>query len=175
MSTMPVQKYLASSCIGDKSLERLASRLILDLLETAVKSTTRRNVNIVAHRLGTVKEALKTAVERLLVTTKECEVRETSCDLLSHSHVGLKHELFDEPVSIVGGVDAGIGGQSILVELEAELDIVNAESTGVESASTHLLSELMQDKNVFSDLARLVLLDLLLGSSPPSITFCASI
>ncbi len=64
---------------------------------------------------------------------------------------------------IVGRVDACVGGQSILVELEAELDVVDTKGAGLETASAHLLSQLVKDEDVSSDILGLVRLDLVLG------------
>jgi len=75
------------------------------------------------------------------VSTKKSLVRQASGDLAGDRDVGEEHELLDELVGLLAHKSGSVLGQALLVEAEADLDVVDAKGAVVETALAKVASE----------------------------------
>lgn len=75
------------------------------------------------------------------MTAKESLVGQASGDLAGDRNVGEEHELLDELVGLLADESGSVLGEALLVEAEADLDVVDAKGAVVEAALAKVASQ----------------------------------
>lgn len=131
----------AVHCASAQMLQRQPLGRVLHVHDRLHERAGRTAVEVDADLLHASDERLESAVDRRLVATEKGLIRQARRDLARDGDVGHEHEFLDELVRLLALVLVGVDRKAKLVESERDLDVVDAKSAAIETASTQLLGE----------------------------------
>lgn len=77
------------------------------------------------------------------MSSEQSLLRKTSSDLLSDSHVGKEHKLFDELIGLSTFLYVAILREALFVNSKGKLDLINLEGTIRHASRTELASQFL--------------------------------
>ena len=77
------------------------------------------------------------------MSSEQSLLRKTSSDLLSDSHVGKKHELFNQLICLSSFLHVAILREALFVDSKGKLDLIDLESTIRHASRTELASQFL--------------------------------